>query len=113
MRRRGPLAIIVLVRDGTELASWPLRPEGPPDLALVDELARLQLTARREGCEVQLRQPCPLLSELLHLVGLGEVVAEGSSDPGPRGLVVEVHGEAEGGEEVGVEKGVKPGDPIT
>jgi hypothetical protein len=113
MRRREPLATIVLVRGGVEVASWPLRPEGPPDLAVVDELARLQLTAKREGCQVRLREPCPLLSELLRLVGLSEVLAEGGSRLGPRRLVVEVDGESEGGEEVGVEKGVETGDPIT
>jgi hypothetical protein len=112
MRRRQPLATIVLVRGGIEVASWPLRPQGPPDLALVDELARLQLTAKREGCDVRLRQPSPLLSELLHLVGLSEVLAEEGGEPGPRGLVVEVDGEAEGGEEIGIEEGVEPGDPI-
>jgi hypothetical protein len=113
MRRREPLATIVLVRGGIEVASWPLRAEGRPDLALVDELARLQMTAKREGCDVRLRQPGPLLSELLHLVGLSEVLAEEGGEPGPKGLVVEVGGEPEGSEEVGVEKGVEPGDPIT
>jgi hypothetical protein len=113
MRRRDPLATIVLVRGGVEVVSWPLRPEAPLDLALVDELARLQLTAKREGCEVRLRRPCPLLSELLHLVGLREIVAEESPEPGRRRLVVEVIGESEGGEEVGIEKGVEPGDSST
>jgi hypothetical protein len=113
MRRRDPLGTIVLVRGGVEVASWPLCPERQPDLALVDELARLQLTARREGCEVRLRQACPLLSELLHLVGLSEVLEEGRSKPGPRRLVVEVHGEPKGREETGVEKGGHPGDPST
>jgi hypothetical protein len=105
--------MIVLVRDGAEVASWPLRPEGPPDLTLVDELARLQMTAKREGCDVRLRQPCPLLSELLQLVGLSEVLAEEGRERGPKRLVVEVEGEPESREEVGVEKGVEPGDPMT
>src|SRR5262249_54305945 len=101
-----------LVRAGTEVASWPLGVEGPPDLALVDELARLQLAAKREGCDVRVRQPGPLLSELLYLVGLNEVLAEGDLAPGLKRLVVEVDRETEGGEEVGVEKGVEPGNPI-
>lgn len=43
---------------------------GPPVLAAIDALARLQLTARRAGGRIRLRDPAPHLSELLHLVGL-------------------------------------------
>jgi hypothetical protein len=66
----------VLVRAGTEVASWPMRRRGRPDLALVDELARLHVEAIRMGCGIQLRQPCRSLVELLDLVGLGAVVVE-------------------------------------
>ncbi|MEV2249677.1 STAS domain-containing protein [Streptomyces sp. NPDC050147] len=52
----------VLVCDVTDL--------GPPVLAAVDALARLQLTARRAGGRIRLRNPAPDLRELLHLVGL-------------------------------------------
>lgn len=69
-----------------------------PDLALVGALARLQLTARRVGCSIRL-QPCDELRELLGLVGLSEV------------LLLEPQGEAEGGEELGVEEVMQPGDP--
>jgi hypothetical protein len=64
----------VLVCAGTEVASWPLRRPGRADLALVDELARLQLTALRMGCSIRVREPGQSLLELLELVGLGEVV---------------------------------------
>jgi ABC-type transporter Mla MlaB component len=43
---------------------------GPPVLAAVDALARLQLTARRAGGRIRLRNPAPHLTELLDLVGL-------------------------------------------
>ncbi|MEU5677677.1 MULTISPECIES: STAS domain-containing protein [Streptomyces] len=43
---------------------------GPPGLAVVDLLARLQLTARRAGGRIRLRDPDPALHALLDLVGL-------------------------------------------
>lgn len=43
---------------------------GPPVLAAIDALARLQLTARRAGGRIRLRNPAPHLRELLDLVGL-------------------------------------------
>ena len=97
---------MVLVRDGTELASWPLARWGPTDLAMADNLARLQLEARRVGCSIELRQAGPDVVELLDLVGLREAVPD-------RGSVVEVCGKAEGREERGVEEVVVPHDPVT
>ncbi|WP_217161790.1 STAS domain-containing protein [Streptomyces sp. AC512_CC834] len=43
---------------------------GPPGLAVVDLLARLELTARRSGGRIRLRDPDPALHSLLDLVGL-------------------------------------------
>ncbi|MEV5316452.1 STAS domain-containing protein [Streptomyces sp. NPDC052687] len=43
---------------------------GPPGLAVVDLLARLQLAARRAGGHIRLRDPDPALPALLDLVGL-------------------------------------------
>ncbi|MFE1438060.1 STAS domain-containing protein [Streptomyces sp. NPDC058739] len=43
---------------------------GPPGLAAVDLLARMQLTARRTGGRIRLRDPDPALCALLDLVGL-------------------------------------------
>ena len=97
---------MVLVRDGTDLASWPLARWGAPDLALADNLARLQLEARRVGCSIQLRHPGPDVVELLDLVGLRDVLPD-------RGSVGEVCGKAEGLEERRVEEVVMPHDPVT
>ena len=68
---------MVLLRDGEEVASWPLLCSGPPDLAVVDELARLQVAARRHGYSIWLRQACPDLTALLALVGLTHVIPAG------------------------------------
>ncbi|MFJ7332063.1 STAS domain-containing protein [Streptomyces sp. NPDC101110] len=69
---------------------------GPPGLAAVDLLAKLQLAARRAGGRVRLRDPDPALRALLDLVGLR----------------FEVEGEVEEREPaLGVEEAVEPGDP--
>ncbi|MFE6196631.1 STAS domain-containing protein [Streptomyces sp. NPDC057838] len=69
---------------------------GPPGLAAVDLLARLQLAARRAGGRIRLRDPDPALCALLGLVGLR----------------FEVEGQVEQGEPaLGVEEAVEPGDP--
>ncbi|MFF5182634.1 STAS domain-containing protein [Streptomyces sp. NPDC000345] len=68
---------------------------GPPGLAAVDLLARLQLAARRAGGRIRLRAPGPALRALLDLVG----------------LPVEVEGETEEREPAaGVEIEVEPGE---
>jgi anti-anti-sigma regulatory factor len=41
-----------------------------PDAVAVDALARLQLTTRRHGCRMRLRDPSPKLLELIAFVGL-------------------------------------------
>jgi hypothetical protein len=74
------------------------------DLALVEALARLQLAARRLGCSIRLRDPCEELCGLLDLVGLADVVAGAA-------LPLEAGGEAEDGEQLGIEEVVQPGDP--
>lgn len=45
-----------------------------PDAVTVDALARLQLTAKRMGCEVRIRQASPELQNLLAFMGLSGVV---------------------------------------
>ena len=45
-----------------------------PDAGTLEALARLQLTARRLGGQVRLREPPPELTELLDLFGLAEVL---------------------------------------
>ncbi|MFI7500255.1 STAS domain-containing protein [Streptomyces sp. NPDC049687] len=68
---------------------------GPPGLAAVDLLARLQLAARRAGGRIRLRAPDAALHALLDVVGLR----------------FEMEGEAEEGEPaLGVEVEVEPGE---
>ena len=99
-------ARVRLVRGEIELASWPLPGGGRADLSVVDELARLQLAARRRGCAISLQDACSELVDLLYLVGLGEVVPQDS------GRCVEMVRQAERGEEAGVEEVVMPDDPV-
>ncbi|MER5793463.1 STAS domain-containing protein [Streptomyces sp. NPDC001980] len=69
---------------------------GPPGLAAVDLLARLELAARRAGGRIRLRDPDPALRSLLRFVGLG----------------LQVEGEVEEREPaLGVEEEVEPGQP--
>jgi ABC-type transporter Mla MlaB component len=76
-----------------------------PDAVTVDVLARLQLTARRLGRQVRLRDACGELRDLLALVGLGDVVLCGGS-------AIEPTGEAKEREQAGrVEEEADPADP--
>ncbi|MGW3725695.1 STAS domain-containing protein [Streptomyces sp. NPDC000851] len=69
---------------------------GPPGLAVVDLLARLELAAKRAGGRIRLRDPDPALHALLDLVGLR----------------FEMEGQPEQREPaLGVEETVEPGDP--
>ncbi len=45
-----------------------------PTVATVDEIARLELAARRCGCELELINANPCLLELIGFVGLAEVL---------------------------------------
>lgn len=79
-----------------------------PDAVTVDALARLQLTARRLGRRVQLRQACDELEELLALMGLSDDLPCGGASG------VEPSREAEEREQpLGVEEERDPGDPPT
>jgi hypothetical protein len=49
----------------------------PADIATVDALARLQLTARRLGGRIELRSGSPQLDRLLAFVGLADVLGLG------------------------------------
>jgi ABC-type transporter Mla MlaB component len=46
------------------------------DAVTVDALARLQLAARRHGCQVRLRHASADLLDLLAFMGLGDVLAD-------------------------------------
>ena len=100
------VATVVVVCGQSEVTSWPLRARGRPALTVVDDVARLQLAARRLGLSIRLRDASVEFSELLERLGLGEVV------PRIGGLGIEVGGQAEHGEQVGVEEVVMPDDPV-
>lgn len=72
--QRDTATTVVLVHGDVEVARWPLVRGGRPDLAVVDELARLQLAAGRLGCSIRLRDTCGALTELLDLAGLADIV---------------------------------------
>lgn len=70
MQRDEGAATVAIRHGDTELTSWQLAGSQRPDLAVVDELAHLVLTARRAGYTVVLRDPGPTLLGLLDLCGL-------------------------------------------
>ena len=77
-----------------------------PDAVTVDALARLQLTARRLGRSIRLRDASWALQELIALVGMRDVVPLGA------GLRLGTKGQTEEREQgLGVEEGVEPDDP--
>jgi hypothetical protein len=74
---------------------------GRADLAIVEALARVRLTARRLGCTVQLRRASVDLVDLLALIGLRSE------------LPLEVEGQAKEREEAGgVEEEGDAGNPV-
>ena len=75
------------------------------DLATVDALARLQLLARRRGCHLELLGASRELRDLLELAGLAHVV------PVSGGSALGVGGQAEQGEQLGVEERGDARDP--
>src|SRR5215831_3914149 len=81
--------ITVLGPDGSELLHSSLGGPGRPDLGTVDDVARMALHAARLGGALAITDLSPDLQALLDLAG----------------LVVEVEGQPEGGEEaLGVEE---------
>lgn len=93
---------MVLARGDVEIVSWPFEVRGPIDLSVVDDLARLQLAARRMGCSMRLRDACGELTALLAFLGLAQAVAAG----------LQVVGQPECGEQRGVEEVVVTDDPV-
>jgi hypothetical protein len=75
------------------------------DLATVDLVARLALTARRDGCHLLLRRVSPELAALLHLAGLDAVLMALPDASLERG------GQPEEREQLGVEERGDLGDP--
>jgi ABC-type transporter Mla MlaB component len=89
-----------LERSGAEVLVCDVAALTHPDAGTVEALARLQLTARRLGRRVRLRDPPRELRELLDLFGLDDV------------LRVEPRRQPEEREQpLGVEERVEMGDP--
>jgi hypothetical protein len=74
------VAEVVLSRDDVVVARWVLAREGRGCLAVVDEIARLRLGARRLGLALRLRGVEPDLAGLIDLAGLAAVLG---CDPDP------------------------------
>ena len=98
LERDGTSVVVLVVTGQAEVPVWSGAAPPRADLVVVDSLARLQLAARRRGWSIRLENPGQPLRQLLELAGL-------------RDLFVEVDGEAEGREELGVEEVVQPDDP--
>jgi ABC-type transporter Mla MlaB component len=65
-----PRAVVVLVRDGEQVLLGPVYGPDRCDLAFVEGLLRVQLTARRFGWSIKLTEVRDDLRELVELVGL-------------------------------------------
>jgi ABC-type transporter Mla MlaB component len=63
----------LLAQAGSGVVLCHVRDVGP-DAVTVDALARLQLGARRQGCQVRLRGASPGLRELVAFMGLTDVL---------------------------------------
>ena len=93
-----------MIVDGVEIVVWEPPVGVRPDLAVIDHLCRLQLDARRRGHPLRLRNPCVDMLALVRLVGL----AEAFGVPDPDAPLLEVVGEPERGEQLGVQEVVQP-----
>ncbi len=74
MSRAAPAEVVLLGPGDVEVARWPLEDDGPADLDLVDELARLALAARRSGWSLRVSGLREDLADLLRLTGLSGAV---------------------------------------
>ena len=68
----GQRAVVVLVQDGREVVLGSIGDTIRCDLALVDELLKLQLITKRLGWKIRIVEVRPELRELFDLVGLTE-----------------------------------------
>jgi ABC-type transporter Mla MlaB component len=79
-----------------------------PDAVTIETLARLGLTARRQGRRMQLRGACDELTDLLALIGLSDTFPSIGAGSG-----VETVGQPEQGEQpLGVQEEADPVDPV-
>ena len=98
--------------DGARLAGWDMGAGRPPDLAAVDEVARIALLAARLGGRVVLTQVSDRMRELLGLAGLPIEVGDAPAGDRVEGSAVEVEGQPELGEEpLGLEEGQEEAHP--
>jgi hypothetical protein len=74
--------LVIAEADGTHRVV-PLAGDGPPDLAVVEALARCQLMTRRAGGRMWLEELSPDLAELLDLAGLRQELTGQADAPGP------------------------------
>jgi len=65
-----------LLRQGRARVAYCELRGAPADAVAVDALARLQLAARRNGCEIRVCHASRELRELIALMGLADVLAE-------------------------------------
>jgi ABC-type transporter Mla MlaB component len=95
----------LLESSNADLAVCDVEGVADPDVVTVDALARVQLIARRLGCEIRVLHPHGMLQDLLTLTGLCEVL------PSCAELPVEPRRQIEEREECGrVEEERDPGD---
>jgi len=95
----------LLATRGADVVTCDVAAVAPADATAVDALARLQLTARRLGRSIRLRNAPDDLRELLALTGLSDEL------PLCAGLSVQPHRQAEEREELGIDEEVDPADP--
>ncbi len=79
MERLRTIAVVAFIAHGVEQSRRPLLASGPVDIATVDVIARLHLSARRAGLDMVLYDPAPGLAELLELAGLAAIVQPAQS----------------------------------
>jgi hypothetical protein len=91
-----PATLVLVAADGREMVLGPLAGHGS-GLDLVEALARMALGARRQDARLAVRDAPACLWVLLRGVGLAD-------------LLLEVRGQPEGGEELGVEEVVQRPD---
>jgi ABC-type transporter Mla MlaB component len=65
----------LLERSGADIALCDVS-RADPDCVTIDALARLQLAARRHGCQVRLRNASSELLELVTFMGLRDVLPD-------------------------------------
>ena len=68
--------VCALLREGRPTVAYCDVQGVEPDAVCVDALARLQLAARRQGCEVRLRNASDELLRLVSFMGLADVLPD-------------------------------------